>query len=50
MCFGVGVSARYQSVMSPWLFSIYMDGFIKEVKARDFGCEVEGESHREDCG
>lgn len=38
MC--VGVSVRHKCVMSPWLFNIYMDGFIKAVKARDFGCET----------
>lgn len=32
--FEIGVGVRQRCVMSPWLFNIYMDGVMKEVKMR----------------
>ncbi len=34
MSFNVEVGVRQGYVMSPWLFSIYMDGCIREMKVR----------------
>ncbi len=34
MSFGVDVDVGQGCVMSPWLFNIYMDGCMMEVKAR----------------
>ena len=31
------VGARQCSVMSPWLFILYMDGVVREVQARTLG-------------
>lgn len=31
---GVGVGVRWLGVMSPWLFNVYMDDCMREVKAR----------------
>ncbi len=40
--FNVEVGARQGCVMSPWLFNIYMDGCIREMKARvwDLGARL----------
>ncbi len=38
--FDVGVGVHQGCVMSPWLFNVYMDGVIKEVKARIAGAGV----------
>ncbi len=40
--FKVKVGVRQGCVMSPWLFSIYMDGCIREVKVRvrDLGARL----------
>ena len=38
--FDVGVGVRQGCVMSPWLFNVYMDGVIKEVKAKIAGAGV----------
>ncbi len=32
-CFAIRVGVRQGCVMSPWLFNIFMDGCIREVKA-----------------
>ncbi len=32
--FDVGVGVRQGCVMSPWLFNIFMDGCVREVKAK----------------
>ncbi len=39
MSFNVEVGVRQGCVMSPWLFNIYMDGYIREMKVgvRDLG-------------
>ncbi len=40
--FNVEVSARQGCIMSPWLFNIYMDGCIREMKVRvqDLGARL----------
>lgn len=42
--FSVGVRVRQGCVLLPWLFSIYMDGFMCEVEARvgDLGASPRG--------
>ena len=32
--FSVNVGLRQGCVMSPWLFNVYMDGVVREVKVR----------------
>ncbi len=45
MSFNVEVGVRQGCVMSPWLFNIYMDGCIREMKVRvwDLGAKTECE-------
>ncbi len=40
--FGIHLRVRQGCVMSPWLFNLYMDGIIREMKAKvgDFGVEM----------
>ncbi len=42
MSFNVEVGVRQGCVMSPWLFNIYMDGCIREMKVRvrDLGARL----------
>ncbi len=42
--FKVKVGVRQGCVMSPWLFNIYMDGCIREMKVRvrDLGARLNG--------
>ncbi len=49
--FTVGVGVRQGCVMSPWLFSIFMDGCMREVKAKKSRCrsEVEWSGLVSDC-
>ena len=35
--FPVSVGLRQRCVMSPWLFSLYIDGVVREVNARVIG-------------
>ena len=35
--FSVNVVVRQGCVMSPWLFNLYMDGVVREVRARTLG-------------
>ena len=39
--FPVKVGLRQGCVMSPWLFNVYMDGVVREVKARTYGKGVQ---------
>ena len=39
--FPVNVGLRQGSVMSPWLFNVYMDGVVREVNVRVFGKVLE---------
>ncbi len=41
--FNVEVGVRQGCVMSPWLFNIYMDGIVREIKVRvwDLGSRIE---------
>ncbi len=42
MSFNIEVGVRQGCVMSPWLFNIYMDGCIRDMKVRvrDFGARL----------
>ncbi|MEL7302040.1 MAG: reverse transcriptase domain-containing protein, partial [Pseudomonadota bacterium] len=39
--FEVNVGLRQGCVMSPWLFNVYMDGVVREVKMRTLGRGLE---------
>ena len=39
--FPVNVGLRQGCVMSPWLFNVYMDGVVREVKVRVLGKGLE---------
>ncbi len=43
--FSIGMGVRQGCVMSPWLFNIYMDGSMREIKARvDVGSRLMGQN------
>ena len=39
-CFSVNIGFRQGCVMSPWLFNIYMDGVVREVKDNTEGIGI----------
>ncbi len=40
-CFKIKASLRHGCVMSPWLFNIFMDGVIREMKAKIVNLGIE---------
>ena len=47
--FEVSVGLRQGCVMSLWLFNLFMDGVMKEVREKNWGCVCNIVGHKKEC-